>query len=374
MAYAIMRHKKHKLTGGGLKSALMHLYREQETPNADPNVSNLWFTNDGEQTTKAALTRLHAELGRVNESRGRKLRKDAVVAVEYVMTASPEWFSDDPKERENQAGKMAVEARKWLSKTYPEGKIIAAQIHMDETTPHLSIFVTPTHKLSDDRLSLSAREWLGDREKLQKQQDSFAAHMKPLGLERGVKGSRANHEKVNRFYGRLKAFEGQKSELVEKYRAEIDKIDSKMFGGKAELVELAKLMAEDLATLQSNYKRTVAEQSKEAEEQRISRLKEDYEGEIFRLDRDLRKTDKELKETKQELDFTKNKNKLYNEGLAAVDEWRKTLEGEQEKIVDHYVEVVNYEIGTRLYRAGINKECPPNPYKQTPSKGPKLGY
>lgn len=381
MAYAIMRHKKHKLTGGGLKSALMHLYREQETPNANPDVTNLWFTKDGEQTTKAALTRLHAELERVNESRGRKLRKDAVVAVEYVMTTSPEWFSDDPKERADQAKKMAVEARKWLKETYPEGQIIAAQIHMDETTPHLSIFITPTHKLKDGRLSLSAREQLGDRDKLQEHQDSFAAHMKPLGLERGVRGSRANHEKVNRFYGRLKAFEGQKPELVEKYRAEIEKIDSKMLGGKAELVELAKLMADDLATLQSNYKRTVAEETLEAERVHSERLTKDYEGQIYRLGRDLRDANKELKETeqklaevKQELDFIKNKNSLYNEGLMAVDEWRSTLRGQESEVIDHYVDVMSYEIGSRLYKAGINKELPPNPYKQTSTKDPKLGH
>ncbi|MFD3450312.1 MobV family relaxase [Microbacteriaceae bacterium 4G12] len=370
MAYAIMRHKKHKMTGGGLKSALMHLYREQETPNADPSVSNLWFTNDGEQTTKAALTRLHAELGRVNESRGRKLRKDAVVAVEYVMTASPEWFSNDPKERANQAKQMSIEARKWLQETYPDGKIIAAQIHMDETTPHLSIFVTPTHKLNDDRLSLSAREWLGDREKLQKQQDSFAARMKPLGLERGIRGSQANHEKVNRFYGRLKAFEGEKSELVEKYRTEIDKIDSKILGGKAELVELAKLMAEDLAILQSNYKRTIADQSKEAEARRMKQVREDYEGEIHDLKRDLEEANKGLKATSEELEFTKKKNALYNEGIVAVDDWRDTLKGEQVEIINSYVDVMNYEVGIRMYEAGISTERPPNPY----TKGPKIGY
>jgi hypothetical protein len=305
MAYAIMRAKKHKASGGGLKVALMHLYRERETPNADPTKANLWFKQDGEQTTKAAMARLTSEIERVNESRGRKLRKDAVVAVEYVMTTSPEWFSDDPEERKKQAGKFATEARKWLEETYPDGKVIAAQIHMDETTPHLSIFVTPTHRLNDDRLSLSAREFLGGHEALQKQQDSFAAHMKPLGLERGKRRSQATHESVNRFYGRLKAFEGQKSELVDKYRAEIDKLDKKLVGGKGDLVELAKLMADDLATLQTNYKRTVAEQSKEAESKRLQALESHYEHEIGVYREVSRERKEELIETKAKFETMK---------------------------------------------------------------------
>lgn len=378
MAYAIMRSKKHKL-GGGLKSALQHLYRERETPNADSSVSNLRFKDDGEQSTEAALERLYGELKRVNETSNKKIRKDAVVAVEYVMTASPDWFSDDPKERKKQAGWLAKEAREWLRETYPDGRIIAAQIHMDETTPHLSIFVTPTVK-NDDRLTLSAKTIIGNKTKMSQQQDSFAARMKPLGLKRGIKGSQATHETVNRFYGRLKAFEGQKSELVEKYRAEIDEIGSKRFGGKAELVELAKLMAEDLATLQSNYKRTISEEALEAERAHSEALTEDYEAQLYRLGRDLREmnnelkqADKKLKEVTQELEFTKNKNKLYNEGLAAVDEWRGTLSGQEEEAVNRYVDVMNYEICTRLHKAGIIKELPPNPYKQTSTKGPKLG-
>jgi len=300
VAYAIMRSKKHKI-GGGLKTALQHLYRERETPNADSSVSNLHFKNDGEQSTEAALERLYGELKRVSEGSNRKIRKDATVAVEYVMTASPEWFSDDPEKRRKQADRLASESRKWLQETYPEGRIIAAQIHMDETTPHLSIFVTPTVKI-DDRLTLSAKSVLGGRAKMREQQDSFAARMKPLGLKRGVRGSQATHESVNRFYGRLKAFEGQKSELVERYRAEIDKLDKKLIGGKGDLVELAKLMAEDLATLQTNYKRTVAEQSKEAESKRLQALESHYEHEIGVYREVSRERKEELVETRAKLE------------------------------------------------------------------------
>lgn len=368
MGYAIMRCKKHKM-GGGLNVALQHLYRERDTPNADKSVQNMAWTQDGEQSTKGALERLHSELARVHSSSGRKLRRDAVVAIEYVMTASPEMFSDDPTLNRKQGIELSKRARLWLEQEFPDCKIIAAQVHFDETTPHLSAFVVPVHKIGD-RLSLSARAFVGSKSLLAKQQDSFSEAMKPLGLKRGMRGSRARHEAVNRFYGRLKAFEGQKSELVEKYRAEIDKIDSKMFGGKAELVELAKLMADDLATLQSNYKRTVAEVTLSAEEARSKRAAVAYEAEIHELQRHLKEANNALKMASEELAFTKRKNTLYNDGLAAVDEWVGTLRGEEAAIINRHADVMNYEIGTRMYKAGISKELPQDPYKQASPKGP----
>lgn len=371
MAYAIMRAKKHKADGGGLKVALMHLYRERETPNADSTKTNLWFDSDGEQTTKAAIARLTSEIDRVNESRGRNMRRDAVVAVEYLMTASPEWFSDDPKERREEASKFATEARKWLRATYPDGKIIASQVHMDETTPHLSIFVTPTHRLKDDRLSFSAREFLGGPKAIQKQQDSFAEHMKPLGLKRGNRASHASHEAVNRFYGRLRELEGKNSELARDYRAEIHKIDSKMIGGKSEMVELAKRMARDLDTLQSNYKSMVANQSAEVEKARADRLKEQYDRQLSEAYQELEATQKELDSANEQAELKSRRANLYNEGLAAAETWRNTLSPAVKMITDQYVDVLNYEVEIRYYRAGLSDEMPENPIKQGP-KAPRM--
>lgn len=367
MAYAIMRAKKHKATGGGLKVALMHLYRERETPNADPTKANLWFEEDGEQTTKAAIARLTSEIERVNESRGRKMRKDAVVAIEYVMTTSPEWFSDNPKEREKQADNFAKEARKWLEKTIPDGKVIAAQVHMDETTPHLSIFITPTHRLSDDKFSFSAREFLGGYEALQKQQDSFAEHMKPLGLERGKRRSQATHESVNRFYGRLKQFEGQKSELVDRYRAEIDKLDKKLVGGKGDLVELAKLMADDLATLQSNYKRTIAEQSSEAESKRLQDLESHYEHEIG-VYRDVARERKEAL-----ISMKANLDKALDEHDSLTNEFNSLLIALDEVNLPHELSIqlqIEWDRRKEIHKTEPNSE--PKPELNTEQKqGPK---
>lgn len=207
--YAIMRTKKHK-AGGGLATALQHLYRERNTPNADdsktPQNITLVGSSDEPSRTKAARERLEGELKRITDG-GRKIRADAVVAVEYVMTASPDYWSDDPVERERQAREFADRSTKWIAEQYPEGCVFAAEVHMDETSPHVSLFVTPTvsklTKRGDQRLTLSAKTILGGSQKLSAHQSSFHQAVADLGLERGIEKSYAQHTPVNKFYGRL---------------------------------------------------------------------------------------------------------------------------------------------------------------------------
>ncbi|MBX0289351.1 plasmid recombination protein [Hymenobacter sp. HSC-4F20] len=51
---------------------------------------------------------------------------------------------------------------------------------------------------------------LDDRQKMRDMQTSFAAKVAPLGLQRGVEGSPAQHQKVKRFYGLVKELNPQR--------------------------------------------------------------------------------------------------------------------------------------------------------------------
>lgn len=77
---AIMRCKKLS-SMGSVASSLQHCYRERETPNAVPE------RTPQNQHGKAKTT--DEAMGRLRELLPAKRRKDAVLAVEYVMTASP---------------------------------------------------------------------------------------------------------------------------------------------------------------------------------------------------------------------------------------------------------------------------------------------
>lgn len=184
MAYAIMRCTK--LSGvGSVSSALQHCYRDRETPNANdartPDNRHL-----GELCTADALERMR-------DLWPEKRRKDAVLAVEYLFTASPEWWKSATKEQQDE---FFTRSRGWLAKKYGSDRIVTATIHTDETSPHMSAFVVPL--TPDGRLS--AKEFIGGRDKMRQDQTTFASSVAYLGLERGVEGSKANHQTIKRYY------------------------------------------------------------------------------------------------------------------------------------------------------------------------------
>ena len=81
MNYAILRTVKLK-TMGNIGGSLAHNYRTIETPNADPNRSP---KNHHSVATPEAVKQ--AIQNRLPEKR----RADAVLCIEYLITASPEW-------------------------------------------------------------------------------------------------------------------------------------------------------------------------------------------------------------------------------------------------------------------------------------------
>lgn len=182
--YAIMRCKK--LTGmGSVASALQHCYRERETPNADAERTPENHCSVSQSADEA--------MGKLRELLPEKRRKDAVLAVEYVMTASPEWWNEATP---RQQAEFFARSEQWLENKYGKDRVVAAVVHRDEATPHLSAFVVPLTQ--DGRLS--AKEFIGGRSKMRDDQSTYAESVKKLGLERGIEGSRATHQTVQHYY------------------------------------------------------------------------------------------------------------------------------------------------------------------------------
>lgn len=187
MAFAIMRCKKLS-TAGSVASALQHCYRERETPNADAA-----RTPGNEQLESSSSDKA---MGKLRALLPEKRRKDAVLAVEYVLTASPEWWKTATPAQQSE---FFAKAYGWLAEKYGPDRVIAASVHRDELTPHLSAFVVPL--TVDGRLS--AKEFIGDRKKMRQDQTRFHEAVKHLGLDRGIEGSRANHQRVQAHYAAI---------------------------------------------------------------------------------------------------------------------------------------------------------------------------
>lgn len=186
--FAIMRCKK-LASMGSVAGALRHCYRERETPNADPERTP---TNE-----HAAATSTDEAMGRMRALLPEKRRRDAVLAVEYLMTASPEWWQEASRKQQDEFFRRS---RQWLADKYGADRVVTSTIHRDETSPHLSAFVVPLTR--DGRLS--AREFVGGRQKMRDDQTSYAAAVADLGLSRGIEGSKARHQTIREHYAALK--------------------------------------------------------------------------------------------------------------------------------------------------------------------------
>lgn len=132
----------------------------------------------------------------ISERLPEKRRSDAVLCIEYMITASPEWDGwNDERQKE-----YFKQAKEWLEQQHGKQNVVATSIHRDETTPHLVAYVVP---LDQDTGRLNAKKFLGGKAKLAQMQSKFAEHVKILGLERGIEGSKAKHTRIKEYYAKV---------------------------------------------------------------------------------------------------------------------------------------------------------------------------
>ena len=212
MAYIILRTAKQK-TKGNIASLGQHLQRTRDTPNADPDLTHQNEILRGSADLLADVDSRLAELEKVNG----KPKKNAVLCIEHLIAVSPE-FLNFFKEDGNYSPRSTAETTSWLlpvsqvdedrlngfidhtlawlDKTYGRENVVNVQLHLDESSPHFHATVVPV----DERGKLNCRAFLGGREKMRDMQTNIAEEMAPLGLIRGVEGSKARHQDVKRFY------------------------------------------------------------------------------------------------------------------------------------------------------------------------------
>lgn len=192
-AFTVLRIQKLK-TWGAIAGSDKHNQRERETPNADE--------------ARTAKNRVlicprdadNVEL--VKEAIGtQRIRKNAVLGVEMLLSASPEYFRPGQTEKagEYDAHRLNswVEASThWLKERYGS-RVVKALLHLDEATPHIHALLVPL----DDRGKLNCRALFGgSRHTLSVLQSDYAGAVRELGITRGIENSRATHQKVSQFY------------------------------------------------------------------------------------------------------------------------------------------------------------------------------
>ncbi len=219
MAQAIIRVAKIK-SAGAARGKTAHNYRLLETPNADPDRTKT-LNKEYINTDRKDYWSLAEQ--RIKEVVTRKVRDDQVRAMEVILTASPEWFTRDTtgQAEDVRGGEWVAENLHFLKHKFGEKNVVSFTLHQDEKTPHIHAVVIPiTEK---NRLSADT---LFNPKTLAQLQTDYAQAMHHLGLERGVAGSRRQHQDMKQVYGYQEKTVAAITPLMEPLAAQPFNLDS----------------------------------------------------------------------------------------------------------------------------------------------------
>lgn len=184
MGYGICRVQKVKAAAvGSMQYHNDRLPGEHSNPNIDHSKrgDNAEFIKHGSYRAE-----VNDRIERFRKS-DRKVRKDAVVLVEGVMTASPEFFEGKSRD---EVMAFFRDGFDFVKSEVGEGNMVHFTLHMDESTPHAHFGFTP---IKDG--TLSWKNYFDGRDALRGWQDRFFEKVsKPWGLERGEKDTGRTHK------------------------------------------------------------------------------------------------------------------------------------------------------------------------------------
>ena len=291
----------------GNESAMTdHIERKIIHPNVDStrihlNKELVEFSEGVNNRTEAIQHRLKTA------GLGRQIGKNQVQVIRFMLSGTPE----DMKQiqEEGKLDDWCQDNIDWLKKTYGEENVVAATLHLDESTPHIHASVVPIvrgerrkkpskknaeqahkkqYKKKDPNKPRLCADDVMARNKLVEYQDSYAKAMEKYGLQRGIKGSDARHITLTEFY-RNQVIEGKNLQ---------------------ENIELL-LAVEDTKRLSIEELKRQEQEAKQKSEQ-AEKLQQQKESE-------LKKTDKALKQAKGELKTEKLKNTAADVGSTIIE-------------------------------------------------------
>lgn len=190
MSFAVVR--MIKLKSHDLKGIQFHNQREKESKtNPDIDKSKSAFNYDLLNSNKIDYNKQVKKIIESQKEGTRKIRKDAVLVNEFLVTSDKPFFEKLSPVQEKAFFKESAE---FFKERYGEQNIVFATVHIDEKTPHMHIGVVP---MRDGKLQ---GKNVFNRKELLAIQEEFPKRMKEKGfdLERGELGSKTEHIEIQR--------------------------------------------------------------------------------------------------------------------------------------------------------------------------------
>jgi len=173
-----------------VRSAGAHNERTRPTPSADGSRQNVVIRSAGGDIEAAIRSRIGDQ----------KIRANAVLAVELVISASAEYFRPGEPDRggfwePDRLSRWRAAVEPWILKEFPNA--VSVVLHLDEITPHFQVIDVPLDRAG----KLNCRQKFGGKQTMVDWQTRAAEPVAHLGIERGIEGSVARHVRIQQFYG-----------------------------------------------------------------------------------------------------------------------------------------------------------------------------
>lgn len=216
MGYVVFHMQKTHGTDSGTSA---HIERKVKPSNADEERTHLNRRlveyPDGVHTRTQAIQHRLETAGLT-----RKVGKNQVRAIRIILSGSP----DDMQRivREGRLDEWCADNMKYLAATFGKENIVSADLHLDETSPHIHATLVPivtTERKRKKQEECAAKRYrtksasrprlcaddVMSRVRLKEYQDTYATAMAKYGLQRGIEGSEARHVTTQEFYREVKA-------------------------------------------------------------------------------------------------------------------------------------------------------------------------
>lgn len=268
MSYAIIRNANHKMN----VVPLLERHNERRNKNYSNKDIDLSRSSENYHLKSIQAETYQKEFERIRQRHNLKgnLRltgeKQSNVMCEFVITSDKEFFERLGTERTR---RFFEDAYNFVTAKVGEDFVVSAVVHLDEATPHMHVTYIPVINGKDRKGNpckrINCSEFWKGWDSYSRLQDEYYDFITARGydLERGVKGSTAEHLSVAEF--KLKKTEEQLADL-EKQISEVESVDE---------IKSATLPLNKVAISKSDYENLISTakhyvSARKAEEENIS--------------------------------------------------------------------------------------------------------
>lgn len=332
MSYGIIRVAK--FNSSAVRGIQIHDEREKDKSHSNPDID--FSKTEENYSLKERPNKTYNQVIKEridNLDLKKAVRKDAVVMCSFVVTSDKDFFNNISLEQEKAYFQKAYN---FVKEKYGEQNIISAEVHKDETTPHLHINFIPVTQ--DNRLSAKS---LFDKKSLKQLQDDFYSQVsREFGLDRGgVEEHQKNIDKVT-----------YKKEKVKNELHEIEQIEKETSEKRAVVLDRAKLVDEyynikfdgltayDVKPKKSGFLNIYSETDEAVASRLNQKLKPLYEK--SKLAEVLKS---EYNKLKQSFENIKNQLQQVTQELNKFKDLFKGLSKEQEMVIFKQIKQFKYE-------------------------------